>query len=698
VPSHREERPEQRRRASKLAGVLAASGQAALLGRLHERVCLETGAARSVLLERDATTGALVCSSAAPANSLADRRAPSRSERRLLDGLFAEQRPRFLDDVRKRLPRLAELLGTSGALLVPSAASGRMHLLVLGFNDPPAASAVQMAGTLSETFALAVEVLRLRGRVDLQQSVRQMVRVFSDGVSSTLDLVAGLEILCRFANQVFDADRTSVWLHERRRQEMVLTASSDPGAPRDVRVPTASLEAPAARGLRQPGAEVQTVSASGKEQALVVVPLKGRRRALGTMVAEGVTPNGHGTASLRVYGEELGLQLSGAVENVQLLHDVIRSRHELENTFNSIDDLVAVCDRRLLLVHVNRAFAHRVGLSPESLLDRPISDFVGPDVVTWMSEMNTAVGSGGAVKPGPRETRDSVLGGTFSVTLTHLVNQSGDPMGLVMVARDITEQARLEAERAALRERLAQSEKLAALGQFVAGIAHELNNPLQGVLGHIELLNRTLELPRDVKRGFRIVSREAARAAKIVRNLLVFAGSGRMARRPLSVNAVVGQALSLRTEACRALGIEVARSYDDAIPRLLGDPLLLQQALINILVNAEHAVAGRPTRRIEVRTRSARDRSVAIVEVHDSGPGIPADVLPRIFEPFFTTKDVGEGTGLGLAITYGIIQEHDGHISARNHRDGGAVFRIELPTGKKLAQRKRNDGKVKGVR
>jgi PAS domain S-box-containing protein len=543
----------------------------------------------------------LVVSSAAVVNSLSDRWVPRRSEKRRLDALFANLRPRPFDDLAKQLPHLAELLGTSGALLVPSCARGRTHLLALGFKGPPAARAVQMAGTLSDMFAVAVELLRVRGSVDLQQRVRQMVRVFSDGVSSTLDLIAGLEVLCRFANQAFDADRTSVWLHERHRQEMVLAASSDPGAPRDARVPTASLDEPAARGLRQPGAEVQTVSASGKRQAVVVVPLKGRRRALGTMVAEGVTPHGHGTASLRAYAEELGRQLSGAVENVQLLQDVIRSRHELENTFNSIDDLVAVCDRRLLLVHVNRAFAHRVGLSRESLLDRPISEFAGPDIVTWMTDMNLAVGSAVAFNPGPREMTDVVLGGTFSVTLTHLVNQSGDPMGLVMVARDITEQARLEAERAALRERLAQSEKLAALGQFVAGIAHELNNPLQGVLGHIELLNATLELPRDVKRGFRVVSRDAERAAQIVRNLLVFAGSGRLVRRRLRLNAVLGHALSLRTEACRAFLnssrnflIAESDSSDCARPIARRSCLHHEYRLLQIRIPTGHRFPDRP--------------------------------------------------------------------------------------------------------
>ena len=274
--------------------------------------------------------------------------------------------------------------------------------------------------------------------------------------------------------------------------------------------------------------------------------------------------------------------------------------------------------------------------------------------------------------------------GTFSITLTTLVNQDGEPIGGVMVARDITQQARLEVERATLRERLVQSEKLAALGQFVAGIAHELNNPLQGVLGHIELLNATGEMPRELQREFRTVSREAERAAKIVRNLLVFAGSHRLNRRRLSLNAVISRALALRTEACPSAGIDVARNYDARLPRLHGDALLLQQAFLNILINAEHAVADNGKGRIEISTSLDSARRTAVIQIRDTGKGIPTDVLPRIFDPFYTTKDVGQGTGLGLTITYGIIQEHGGQILAANQPTGGAVFTIELPTGREM--------------
>ena len=136
--------------------------------------------------------------------------------------------------------------------------------------------------------------------------------------------------------------------------------------------------------------------------------------------------------------------------------------------------------------------------------------------------------------------------------------------------------------------------------------------------------------------------------------------------------------MALRQAACRALDIEVVRHYDEKLPRVQSDPLLLHQVFLNMVMNAEQAIAatGRPGR-IDISTRMVGDRIVATVR--DTGEGIPPDALSRIFEPFYTTKEVGKGTGLGLAIAYGIVQEHGGHIAAANHPDGGAVFTVELP-------------------
>jgi two-component system, NtrC family, sensor kinase len=194
------------------------------------------------------------------------------------------------------------------------------------------------------------------------------------------------------------------------------------------------------------------------------------------------------------------------------------------------------------------------------------------------------------------------------------------------------------------------------------------------------MLHTSKQLTAETRRELKLVFREADRAAKIVHNLLVFAGSRRITRRRLNAGLVVSRVLALRESACAAAGIEVVSDLGRKLPRVAGDALLLQQALLNILVNAEQALAGREgPRRIEVTTRR-RGRGVE-VRIADSGPGIPPEVLPRLFEPFFTTKEVGKGTGLGLAIAYGIAQEHGGELHVANRPEGGAVFTLELPLG-----------------
>jgi signal transduction histidine kinase len=259
------------------------------------------------------------------------------------------------------------------------------------------------------------------------------------------------------------------------------------------------------------------------------------------------------------------------------------------------------------------------------------------------------------------------------VTLTPLVGPEGRLAGALLVARDVSEERRLESDRAALREQLAQSE---ALSQLVAGIAHELNNPLQAVLGHVELVRRTERLSGRAIAQLRLVTREADRAARIVRNLLLLAGSGQVVRRPISVHAALRRALALRAASCRRAGITIERHLADDLPKVPGDNLLLQQAIHNIVLNAEQAI-GDAGGRIEVRTAYAKRRHEVTVEIRDTGPGFAPDVLPRVFDPFYTTKDAG--SGLGLALARRILREHGGEIAAANHRGGGAVFTLHLP-------------------
>ncbi|HEY2907413.1 MAG TPA: ATP-binding protein, partial [Vicinamibacterales bacterium] len=533
----------------------------------------------------------------------------------------------------------------------------------------------------------AIELSRLRQSDELQRDLRELLDEFSKSLAATMNLAGGLDAFCHGANRLFGADRTSVWIHDRRARHLALKASSDPEhIARGVRVDADDPLSPVASTMRRARAEIIRPSAD-VATFTVTVPLRGTRRALGTIVFDGVRVEAGGELDLLDRADEIGRQLSSAIENLQLLDDVARSRQELENTFDSIAHLIVVADRRGHIVHVNQAFANRIGWPRDQMIDRPLAEFIGDELARWLQTHDRATKRPADEAPATCEVVDPKLNGPFMVTATDLLNHERERVGSVIVARDLTPQTRLEAEREELRRRLTQSEKLAALGQFVAGIAHELNNPLQGVLGHLELLRVTGAIPKNLREEIRTVYREADRAAKIVRNLLVFAGSRRIARRAVSLNAVLQKVLALRSDACRAAGIELVRHYDDKLPRVQSDPLLLHQVFLNMVMNAEHALqAAGEGGRIEITTSSAGDRIVATVR--DTGRGIPPNVLSRIFEPFYTTKEVGKGTGLGLAIAYGIVQEHGGHIAAANHPDGGAIFTVELPASRGRQNRK----------
>jgi signal transduction histidine kinase len=242
------------------------------------------------------------------------------------------------------------------------------------------------------------------------------------------------------------------------------------------------------------------------------------------------------------------------------------------------------------------------------------------------------------------------------------------------------------------RQELAQAEKLASLGRVVAGIAHELNNPLQGVLGHLELLRREGRVPAGIRRELRIVTREAERAARIVGNLLVFAGGRKAPRRPIRLNTLVSQTVALRTRSCKAARIEVVSRLDEGQPRVVANRVLLQQALLNILVNAEQELTAAGGGRIVVSACVVEPDGVVRLQVRDTGPGIAAEALPHVFEPFYSTKEIGRGTGLGLATAYGTVKDHGGTLVAGNHPDGGAVFTIELPIARSTQPTSRRAG------
>jgi two-component system NtrC family sensor kinase len=224
---------------------------------------------------------------------------------------------------------------------------------------------------------------------------------------------------------------------------------------------------------------------------------------------------------------------------------------------------------------------------------------------------------------------------------------------------------------------LVQSEKLSAVGEFVAGVAHELNNPLAAVMGFSEIL-KDADVDLKYRRYLEMIFKSAQRCQKIVRSLLSFARRHQPERKPVPVNDLVETVLEIVGYQLRTNNIEVITQFDPTLPVVLVDDHQIQQVLLNVVNNARQSIENyRPDGWIKIITE-ASDENARII-IHDNGPGIPEENMRRIFDPFFTTKEIGQGTGLGLSLCYGIIKEHGGTITPLNRHGEGATFIIELP-------------------
>ncbi|MEO7967128.1 MAG: GAF domain-containing protein, partial [Gemmatimonadaceae bacterium] len=257
-----------------------------------------------------------------------------------------------------------------------------------------------------------------------------------------------------------------------------------------------------------------------------------------------------------------------------------------------------------------------------------------------------------------------------SVMLSYIRDDANSPVGQVVNVRNLTDERRIE-------EQLRQSEKLAALGELVAGVAHELNNPLAGISAFAQLLLEE-DLAEEQRESVRLIKRESDRAVGVIRDLLIFSRKAGPSRAPVELNEIIELTLRLRSYSLRSAGVDVIIDLDPALPSVRGDDQRLQQVFLNLIVNAEYALQRVATKRLEVR--SANADGGLLVTISDSGVGMTEETRQRIFEPFFTTKPAGQGTGLGLSVSYGIIQAHGGSIGVESELGGGTVFRIFLPT------------------
>lgn len=261
----------------------------------------------------------------------------------------------------------------------------------------------------------------------------------------------------------------------------------------------------------------------------------------------------------------------------------------------------------------------------------------------------------------------------FIERFSRTISDHGRPVGWLEIYSDVSDRRHIQS-------RMLQTEKMAGLGKVIAGIAHELNNPLTTIMGNIQLLlGRGLQ-PEAVSEARRI-HQEADRARRIVKNLLYFARENKPDRSVVDLNEIVERTLALRGYEWKMKNIRVQTHLAPNLPRTMADPYQLQQVVLNMLINAEQALENRERGLVKIHTWWSEGSSGArlFLEIADDGPGIPAEIASRIFDPFFTTKPPGMGTGLGLSIVYGIIRQHDGEIILDGERTSGAKFVIELP-------------------
>jgi two-component system NtrC family sensor kinase len=354
-------------------------------------------------------------------------------------------------------------------------------------------------------------------------------------------------------------------------------------------------------------------------------------------------------------------QAAIALENARLLQLLSSGKRQWESTVDAINQAICIIDDQGVVRRANRVFADLVQMPVTGIPGRPWVGLLPP---AWGAVVSRAL-----VEPGAHEIRSGDR--VYSVNALHM--EGSDDGAAVLSFEDHTEKRRLQ-------DQLIQSEKMSAIGQLIAGIAHDLNNPLASVVGFADFLAESGDVPPALAEPLRVIRQEAERAATIVKNLLSFARRQEGERLAQPILPVLESVLALLRNELMALNVEATLSVESGIPEIEINPNQIKQVFVNLLSNAAQAIAstGRPG---AITVTAKRWLDGVAVSVADNGPGIPEELLPRVFEPFFTTKAQGEGTGLGLSICQGIVKEHGGRITLESSPGSGAIFTVELLRG-----------------
>ena len=446
-----------------------------------------------------------------------------------------------------------------------------------------------------------------------------------------------------------------------------------PVARSSVRVALAKEEPTFVENLREKAHNPDRVP----EEPAITIPLIASNRRMGVLVVTSETPQlqtgPHVDALLRLApAVALAMDVLRLSEDEQRMHARERT---LAAALATMDQPVLILGVDAKVQYANTAAVREYGYDSSEIVGLSVDDFVVAsaqipttipaiphDQTLWTGE-HTHRRKDGTEFPA-------------SVTLSHIRNATDEIIGLVISIRNLTEERKVA-------DHLGRTEKLAAIGELVAGVAHELNNPLTGISTFAQLLLED-KLEGEQLESVSLIKREADRAIGVIRDLLLFARKTDARDVIVDINTIVQHTGRLRALASRSSGIEVHLQLDQSAPKVRGDEQKLQQVVLNLLVNAESALRDAKVRHLSVITRNRK--GAVVIVVSDTGHGMTSSVSQRVFEPFFTTKPPGEGTGLGLSVSYGIIQAHGGTISVESTPDVGTTFTISLPLYEEAAK------------
>jgi PAS domain S-box-containing protein len=369
-------------------------------------------------------------------------------------------------------------------------------------------------------------------------------------------------------------------------------------------------------------------------------------------------------------------EMSGALQ--KSIGEVEQARDSLARLINSIEDEIIVIDKNFFVISLNHGALSRLGLQKDQVIGHRCHEvYYHQPQPCSNSERDCPVRETVITGLSYSTCHSFVVEGEirhFDQRTSPMQNCKGEIEQVIKISRDVTHRRKLE-------DQLVQSERLIALGQLAAGVAHQVNNPVGVIVNRIDCLKRegkVNELPESLKADLDVIMECAWRVNAIARSLLTFSREAPLLLEPVDVNLALGTAVDLVQMQTAKKKVTIEKNLQPDLPLVRGNLNKLEQCLVNILNNAIDAISDEGMVKVESMLDS-RNGQWNIIRISDSGDGIAPEDLPKIFDPFFTTKAVGKGTGLGLSISYGIVKEHQGRLEVSSSLGGGATFTISLP-------------------